>query len=149
MNKTEQTVIETKTYKIGEISKATGVSVETLRYYEQMNLIESKDRDSSSNYRLYENNTIYEVRFIKKAQSLGFTLKEIKELLSLKVQQDTCCSSVRELAEIKLTKIENKISDLSNIKSALLSLLEQCDDDTGIVSECSIIRELNHNLQEK
>lgn len=136
-------------YKIGEIAKATGVSVETLRYYEQMALISSDHRDETSNYRLYTNDTIYRVHFIKKAKSLGFTLKEIGELLSLKVENGSSCSSIRELSQFKLTQIENKIADLSRIKGALLSLLKQCDDDVGSVSECSIIRELTHNLLEK
>lgn len=137
-----------KTYKIGEIASAAGVTVEALRYYEQMNLIASVGRASTSNYRVYSGDTIYEVRFIKKAQSLGFTLKEISELLSLKLQQDSSCQLVREVAQARLAEVEKKMDDLARMKTALLTLLDRCNADAGSVGECSIIQALTPNLLE-
>src|SRR5438093_9542726 len=96
---------------IGDVAKRADVPSETLRYYERRGLVARPPR-SLSNYRLYPQDTVRRVRFIKHAQALGFSLKEIKQLLSLRAAPQTRCTAVRERALTKIRDIEEKIRAL-------------------------------------
>jgi MerR family copper efflux transcriptional regulator len=105
---------------IGEVAEQAGVHIETLRYYERRELIEKPPR-SASNYRLYPEEAVRRVRFIKRAQELGFSLKDIKGLLLLRATPEAGCAEVRAHAEGKLKAIDEKISSLTASMAGSLS----------------------------
>jgi len=122
---------------IGEVAKQANVHIETLRYYERRGLVPRPPR-SVSNYRLYAEDTVRRVRFIKTAQELGFSLKEIRELLSLRAAPKTRCWEVCERAEAKIKDIEAKLASLQAMKQALSKLVAECSGD-GPITECPIL----------
>jgi MerR family transcriptional regulator, copper efflux regulator len=122
---------------IGDVAKQARVHVETLRYYERRGLLTEPPR-STSNYRLYSEETVRRVRFIKGAQELGFSLKEILELLSLRAEPTTSCEDIRERAEAKITDIEEKMRALQAMKRALAKLITECSGN-GPITECPIL----------
>jgi MerR family mercuric resistance operon transcriptional regulator len=113
---------------IGTLAKLSSVNVETIRYYQRRNLLHEPPKPLAG-YRQYSSETIRRVRFIKRAQALGFTLDEISGLLSL--DERTACLETREVAQQKLTLIEAKISDLSKMKKALSRLVRDCNASTA------------------
>src|SRR3712207_268029 len=112
----------------GELAELAKVHIETLRYYERRGLIERPPR-RASNYRLYPEDAVRRVRFIKRAQELGFSLKDIKELLSLRTAPETECGEIRARAEAKIVDINEKIRVLMAMKSALSTLVAQCSGE--------------------
>jgi MerR family transcriptional regulator, copper efflux regulator len=125
----------------GELAEQAKVHVETLRYYERRGLIEQPPR-SASNYRLYPEDAVRRVRFIKRAQELGFSLKDIKELLSLRAAPEAECGEVRRHAEAKIVDINEKIHSLMAMKSALSKLVAECSGE-GPLTECPILESLD------
>lgn len=132
------------TLSIGKIAKSSNVRIDTIRYYETNGLI-PKPKRSESGYRLFSENTVDRIHFIKKAQTLGFTLKEIKELLSLKANSKKSCSSVKVKAQVKMKEIKEKITVLENIYHSLNQLMKQCDS-TLPISECPILDSMTPEL---
>lgn len=122
---------------IGDVAKEAKVHIETLRYYERRGLV-PRPRRSVSNYRVYAEDTVRRVRFIKGAQELGFSLKEILELLSLRAEPKTSCEDIRERAEAKITDIEAKMASLQAMKQALAKLIMECSG-SGPITECPIL----------
>src|SRR5262245_51771528 len=110
---------------IGEVAAQARVHVETLRYYERRGLIEKPPR-SASNYRLYPEEAVRRVRFIKRAQELGFSLKDIKELFSLRAAPEAECGDIRVHAEAKIKDIDEKLGSLMAMKRALSKLVAEC-----------------------
>jgi MerR family mercuric resistance operon transcriptional regulator len=131
----------TKPMTIGKAARRAGVGVETIRFYERRGLI-TRPPKSQSAYRYYPEETISRLRFIKRAKHLGFTLKEIKELLDLRVNPTTTCDVVRGRAQIKIADVEAKIRDLEKIKTALTRLSATCHG-AGPASECPILEALD------
>ncbi len=123
--------------KIGELARQIGVNIQTVRYYERIGLLHP-DRRLESGYREYGKQAVDKLHFIKRAQQLGFTLKEVDELLSLRVDPDTTCNEVHERAVHKITDIERKIADLQRMKLGLEKLAAQCSG-IGPTSECPIL----------
>ena len=109
---------------IGRLAASAGVNVETVRYYQRRRLIE-EPRKIFGKYRHYPQATIQRIRFIKKAQELGFTLKDIAELLRL--DSETACATIREFAAEKAGSIGNEISRLKRMHAALSRLVRECD----------------------
>jgi MerR family copper efflux transcriptional regulator len=126
---------------IGGVAEQANVHIETLRYYERRGLV-ARPLRSLSHYRLYPQDAVRRVRFIKHAQELGFTLKEIKELLSLRAAPKTRCADVRERAEAKMKDIEEKIRALQAMKKALAKLVAECAG-RGPVTDCPILDALD------
>ena len=126
-------------YKVGEIAEIVGVNVETLRYYEKIKLMPKPKRKEFSSYRIYDDNDLARLTFIKRAKELGFTLKEIKELLDLKIESTATCGDIKHLAEHKLTDIENRIKDLLKMKKVLTKLVHQCINEEVSTDECPIL----------
>lgn len=122
---------------IGKVAKEAEVGIETIRFYEREGLIEEPPRRASG-YRQYPADTVDRVRFIKRAKELGFSLKEIKELLALSIAPGTTCGQVKKRAEAKLDDIEDKIRSLRRMKGALKKLTDACGGK-GSVSECPIL----------
>jgi MerR family copper efflux transcriptional regulator len=125
---------------IGEVAEQGGVHIETLRYYERRGLLEKPPR-SASNYRQYPETAVRRVRFVKRAQELGFSLNDIKELLSLQAAPEAGCAEIRAHAEAKMKAIEDKISSLTAMKKALSRLVTACSGE-GPLSECPILESL-------
>lgn len=125
----------------GKLAKRTGVNLETIRFYEQKELLPEPDR-SPANYRLYSVDAVDRVRFIKKAQQLGFTLREIKELLSLRASRGARCGDVLQRAKTKMGEIDEKIRTLQAIQRALKGLMAQCRGKSPI-TDCPILTALD------
>ena len=125
-----------------ELAKKCGVNIETLRYYEKRKLLGPPPR-SESGYRLYSEEDAVKIRFIKNAQKLGFTLKEIGDLLKLRVRQSAPSESVLIRAQKKLEEIEKKIRDLRSMKKTLQILAGRCQAE-GPTSACAPLHSLLH-----
>lgn len=125
---------------IGELAKAAGVHIETVRYYERRGLLPEPARRPSG-YRAYAEATVARLRFIKNAQELGFALAEIEKLLALRVDVNTNCAKVRRQAEAKLLEVERKLQTLQAIQAALTQLVTACERDEA-QGECPILEVL-------
>jgi MerR family copper efflux transcriptional regulator len=125
---------------IGAVAAQARVHIETLRYYERRGLIERPPR-SVSNYRLYPEDAVRRVRFIKRAQELGFSLKDIKALLSLRAAPEAECGEIRTHAEAKIKDIDEKIGSLMAMQRALSNLVAECSGQ-GPLTECPILESL-------
>ena len=126
-------------YSIGQVAKQSNVSVETIRYYEKEGLIEEPERKESG-YRQYKGEAIARLSFILQAKELGFSLKEIGELLSIK--SDAKCSAVKQLAQEKLGDIESKIKMLQRMRKSLKKLINVCPGQAPI-SDCPILEAIS------
>jgi len=127
---------------IGQVARQAGIGVETVRFYERQGLLEEPARKQSG-YRQYPKDVVARLRFIKRAKELGFSLKEIKELLALRVDPDTTCAEVKSRAEVKIADVEQKIDALQQIKKALVKLAAVCRG-RGPTSECPILDALDN-----
>jgi DNA-binding transcriptional MerR regulator len=110
-----------KHFFIGEVAGQVGVNRKTIRYYEDINLL-PKSKRGENNYRVYSQDTVKRLSFIKKAQSLGFTLSGIKEILTLRDRGFTPCNHVQDLLRQRLIDIEQKLAELTIIKRELKKL---------------------------
>jgi len=129
--------------RIGELSKHTGFQVETLRYYEKQGLLEPVSR-SDSGYRHYDQESLKQLNFIKQAKSVGFSLKEITELLTLRVDRDQhSCGEVKFIAEQKLEQIGCKIKELENMHNALQKVVDACCGGLEPATSCTILNSLD------
>jgi DNA-binding transcriptional MerR regulator len=108
-----------------EAAKRGGVGVETIRYYERHGLMPRAPR-THSGYRIFTEDAVTRLRFIKHAQELGFSLKEIKELLNLRIRPRSSCADVRRSAEAKIAEVEEKIRHLEAMRDALRQLARGC-----------------------
>jgi len=118
--------MEMKSLTIGHLAREAGVNLETVRYYERRGLMPKPPR-SASGYRLFPSDAARRLRFIRRAQELGFSLKEIRELLSLRVSRTTTSKDIRARAEAKIVDIESKIRSLESMKKTLRKLTGVCD----------------------
>ena len=120
---------------IGQLARTAGVNVETVRYYQRRRLVAEPRRPLNS-IRRYPQESIRRIRFIKRAQELGFSLAEIGNLLALEDGRN--CSETRELARRKLDLVESRLSDLTRLRKTLRELISKCDATRGKLS-CPII----------
>ena len=135
-----------KNLTIGQLAKETGTHIETIRYYERRGLIAEPPRRESG-YREFSPEYVDRIHFIKRAQALGFTLREISELLALS-DGNPACKDIRKFTEEKIKVIETRIHDLARIKEVLQDLVKQCLSKKKF-SGCPIIESLsNHGNQE-
>lgn len=123
---------------IGKAARKAGVGVETIRFYERRDLIKQPPRPAGAGFRLYSEETVRRIRFIRQAQELGFSLREIAELLSLQADPGTDCADVRERATVKLDEVDRKIARLESIRSALEEVIAACPG-RGALRACSIL----------
>jgi MerR family mercuric resistance operon transcriptional regulator/MerR family gold-responsive transcriptional activator of gol and ges genes len=128
--------------KIGQLAKQVGVNIETIRYYERLNLLGPTSR-LPSGYRLYNRDSQRRLRFIKNAQALGFTLHEIEELLDLQVSSTARCGDIQRKAEAKLKHVEAKVRDLQSLEAALRRLIRTCRAGQP-TDRCPILTSLEH-----
>jgi MerR family mercuric resistance operon transcriptional regulator len=127
-----------KAMTIKKVAELAGIGVETVRFYEREELIPEPPR-TESGYRQYTPEAVSRLKFIKRAQALGFTLPEIKELLALKVARSTKREDIRKKARKKIADIEAKIQTLQSIKQALEHITEACHGK-GPLSGCPILK---------
>jgi len=125
---------------IGKIARLAEVGVETIRFYEREGLIVEPPRRESG-YRQYPLETVSRIRFIKRAKNLGFSLKEIRELLCLRLDPETTCEDLRKRAEAKIADIAEKVRALQKMEKALTDLAAACSG-RGPASECPILEAL-------
>ncbi|HEX7069969.1 MAG TPA: MerR family DNA-binding protein [Rhodothermales bacterium] len=124
----------------GEVAEQAGVNLQTVRYYERRGLLPAPPR-ASSGYRQYDSEYVRRIRFIKRAQELGFSLGEVAELLSLRADPEADRSDVRTKSVDKLAEIDRKIADLQRMKATLAHLVAACDGH-GSTHDCPILNAL-------
>ncbi len=126
--------------KIGELSSLSGLSVDTIRFYEKQGLI-PPPRRTDANYRMYDADTPRRLIFIRKARDLGFTLQEIGQLLALSEDGHAGAGDVKERAQAKLRDLDRKISEMKAMRLSLEKLVSTCSGD-GPSYECPILAAL-------
>ncbi len=126
---------------IGQLASAAHVNVETIRYYERRGLLDRPQREGSR-YRRYPAEAAARIRFIKRAQDLGFSLREIAELLELRVHSVEACHAVEAKTREKIAVVESKVRELTRIKEALERLAANCQAREP-TSECPILETLD------
>ena len=133
--------------RIGQVAQQTGLSIDTIRFYEKQGLLKRSPR-TEGGFRLFGANDIETLKFVRKAQELGFSLNEIRELLILRSDHVPACSHVKELLDQKLTSVEQKITELQNLERSLKSALQKCRRElktaaAGHEERCPVIDEIN------
>lgn len=129
---------------IGTLAKRAGVSIDTVRYYEKSGLLPPESR-LASGYRRYSDEQVSRLRFIRRAQELGFTLKDIRELLGISRQRDV--AKVKRAAEKKLADVEARLAALTRMRDGLATLVATCPGH-GRAADCPILKALGQeNLQ--
>jgi MerR family Zn(II)-responsive transcriptional regulator of zntA len=128
-------------FTIGKLAALADVRTDTLRYYEQEGLIAPTGK-SDGGYRLYDQDSLRRMRFIKQAQQCGFTLTEIRELLLLRSCEAACCGDVRKRAIEKRLQLENKVRALKAMSKSLDGLIADCTYEAHPVEECPILAAL-------
>ena len=125
-------------FTIGRLAKTAGIGVQTVRFYERRGLLAQPRRDGSA-YRRYTSDHVTRIRFIRKAQKLGFSLKEIGTLLDMSAATGTTCASLKQQADRKVEEIVSKIKDLERMRSALQALSRACGVDRRAMMRCRIL----------
>lgn len=127
--------------RIGEVARLTGLGVETVRFYERERLIEEPAR-SKAGYRLYSREVVSRLEFIQRAKALGFSLGEVREMISLSRDGGASAGEVRSRAELKIQEIDAKIGDLRRVRDSLERLMAKCDG-SGAIDDCPIYATLD------
>jgi len=136
------------TLTIGKVARKAGVGVETVRFYERKGLIKKPRRPSNGGFRSYPADAVERIRFIRQAQEIGFSLREIEELLSLQADPATDCADVQKRAQIKREEVKGKIAQLRKIQKALYTLIAACPGK-GPTRSCSILEALEQPNKSK
>lgn len=129
--------------QIGQIAQSTGLSIDTIRFYEKQGLVHAPQR-SSGGYRVYDKRDVEKFRFIGRAQNLGFSLQEIRELLLIENSEGDGCSHVHDLVASKIDQVKEKIAELKRIESRLTKAQKQCSAALiqSCNAECPVLGEL-------
>ena len=122
---------------IGQLARDAGVNVETIRFYQRKGLIARPSRPAAG-YRRYDEEASRRIRFVREAQELGFSLAEIRQLLSLRVDPTTSCAAVKDTAEAKIASIDEKIAALQTMRKALVEITNSCSGE-GPTTACPIL----------
>ncbi len=128
-----------KPLNIGSVAEATGLPAKTIRYYESIGLV-GPARRSRGNYRVYEERDVATLRFIERARRLGFSLKEVAELLTLWRDRHRASADVRRLAQAQIRRVDERLSELQDMRRSLLHLMERCHGDGR--PDCPILDQL-------
>ena len=128
---------------IGGAAKQAGVSVETIRFYERKGLIEQPLKPSSGGHRVYSADSVRQLKFIKQAQGLGFSLQEVGELLALRTDPAAECDEVRDRTIRKLKDVDRKILKLRTMRSALVRMIDACPRKGVAADRCTILKSLD------
>jgi MerR family mercuric resistance operon transcriptional regulator len=126
----------TGSYTIGQISRRTGVRIETIRYFEKVGLVASPPR-TDGGHRVYDANHLRALLFIRRSRGLGFTPEEVRGILALGGPTNACCDEVREIASQHLENVRNKMADLARLEALLASTIERCSGEHA--PSCAVI----------
>lgn len=134
--------------QIGKVSEQTGLSVDAIRFYEKQRLLEHPPR-TEGGFRLFSTEDIERIQFIRRAQQLGFSLPEIRELVILQREDGAACSHVRDLLKAKIETIRNKIVELATLEKQLAKRLRKCERSLRAVADvhkgcCPVLEEIVH-----
>ncbi|MFN4261606.1 MAG: heavy metal-responsive transcriptional regulator [Gemmataceae bacterium] len=129
-----------KQYTISQLAHAANIPTTTVRYYERVGLVEPEDR-SAGNYRLYSEESLRKLKFIRAAQAIGFTLDDVKALLSTPSNTAASCRDVQSLIENRLAEVDQRLKDLRHVQRVLRASLEKCKD-TEQADCCHVIETL-------
>lgn len=141
-------VEEIPMFTIGKLAQRAQLSAESIRFYETEGLIHPA-RKTDAGYRLYTEEAVRRLAFIRQAQRCGFTLAEIRELLAMRRDGEACCDDVYRLSVEKKLQLEGRIRALTEMSRALSSLIEQCAHDRSSLEECPILGALERGLAEE
>jgi len=139
-----QTPSEDPVLTIGDVATASGVLAKTIRYYEQIALMPEAER-AANGYRIYRQQTVERLRFIKRARDLGFPIADVTELLSLYDDPNRSAGDVRDLARAHIAAIDAKLDELTGLRRTLSSLVDRCHG--GDRPDCPILNDLEHHLE--
>ncbi|QFT54799.1 Cd(II)/Pb(II)-responsive transcriptional regulator [Microbulbifer sp. THAF38] len=129
-------------YRIGEAAKRAGCKVETVRYYEQVGLLPQPSR-SEGNYRLYSEEHLAQLRFIRHCRSLDMPLEDIRNLLTLRERPKEHCGEINALVDEHIDRVNSQMALLEQLRESLMALRSQCAGP-GYTDSCEIVRELSH-----
>lgn len=127
-----------KQITIGKLAELSGMTADTIRYYEKMNLINASSR-SKAGYRLYDEDAVNVVRFIRAAKAFNFTLVEIRRLLTLNTSDEASCAEVLQQTESKIRQAEAQMAELKAVKKVLSQLVKDCPGDATSAKACPIL----------
>jgi len=134
--------VKQNTMQIGSFAKATGISVDTLRYYEKIGLLKPEHR-LASGYRSYGEHNLQTAQFILSAKQLGFSLESIKGLLDIQLnKQDASCNDVKQFVSVQLADVDNRLTELKKIRKAMTRLYNNCCGGEEDAHYCSILQAL-------
>lgn len=136
-------MVPVKGISIGEVAKRTSLGVETIRFYEREGLIEEPPRKISG-YRQYPEEVIDRIRLIRRAKELGFSLKEIRDLIEMQRSSTATCADVKNIIDAKVTELGQKIAELNKMKD-ILNTLSHHDNRDAVAAECPLFRHLASN----
>lgn len=128
-------------FTIGQLSRSTGVNIETIRYFEKVGLIASPPR-TEGGHRVYSDEHQRALGFIRRAREVGFTPQEVRGIIALGGPTSACCDEVREIASRHLDKVRSKMADLARLEKLLASTIDRCSGDH--VAQCAIIDMIEH-----
>ena len=130
---------------IGKLAEMAGVGVETVRFYQRKSLL--REPKTTSGFRTYNEEDAQRIAFIKRAQDLGFTLNEVRELLELNTKPRVTCGAVKIKTTAKIKEIEEKISDLKRMKTSLEKLASTCDASQDNIKQYKVQECFDANLK--
>lgn len=128
-------------YTIGQLARAADVPTTTVRYYERVGLVRPQDR-SEGNYRLYGDESLESLKFIRSAQSVGFTLDDVKTLLSMRHRAAASCRQVQSVIEERLADVDRRLKDLRHVRKVLKTTLGKCRENEP-QGRCIVIESLS------
>jgi MerR family mercuric resistance operon transcriptional regulator len=130
-----------KSLTIGRAAKSAGVGVETIRFYERRGLIQQPSKPWRSGFRVYSDEVVPRICFIRRSQEMGFSLREIADLLSLRADPRADCAEVRKRAAGKLAEVDHKLAELKRMRTALQQVIDACPA-RGAARNCTILQAL-------
>ncbi len=134
-----------KQYTISQVAKASALPVTTVRYYERVGLVKPENR-SAGNYRLYSDESLRKLKFIRAAQAVGFTLSDVKTLLATPSNTAGSCRMVQTVIEERLSEVDQRLKDLRHVRSVLKSSLAKCQQDKR-TNKCHVVESLNESAK--
>jgi Cu(I)-responsive transcriptional regulator len=128
------------TFTIGGLARETATKAETIRYYERINLLPAPGR-TDGNYRIYNAEHLSRLTFIRRARDLGFSIEQVREILTLADDQNRSCAGVDAIARQHLAEVERKIADLHSMQRELSTIIDRCA--RNVIADCRIIEALS------
>lgn len=130
--------MQNNTFTIGQMSKQTGCKVETIHYYEKIKLMLEPPR-TQGGHRIYSLTEVKRLNFIRKCRNLGFTIKQVKELLKFIDEPNHYCGEVKAMAMVQYRVVQDKIGELEHLQGALNAMINQCKNENYTIDNCPII----------